>query len=653
MSDLRQRPGELPAEGEQHFRALFENMSEGYAHCRILYEKEVPSDFEYLEVNKAFETLTGLRNVTGKKVSDVVPGIRETNPELLQVYGRVAKTGRPEKFETYVAPMGIWFSISVYSPARDHFVAVFENITKRRHAEEALRASEMRFRRLIENVSDMIAVVDEAGVVQYQSPSARRILGHSAVAMMGRRLEDFIPPEDHAKVREFIRNALDSHRKTESVEFRIRHRDGSLHILQSMGRSFSGAAGKRTLVVNSRDITESRQLEEKFRHAQRMESIGTLASGVAHDLNNILAPVLMAAGMLKDRVPGERDREMLAMVESSAQRGASIIRQLLTFSRGSEGARVCVQLRHLIKEMEHLMRETFPREIKIGVKEPRELWTVLADATQMHQVLINLCVNARDAMPKGGKLQITTENIQMDEILARSHPNAKPGPYVTVAVSDTGTGIPPENLERIFDPFFTTKGEGKGTGLGLSTVIGIVKSHGGFVTVVSEPNRGTTFKVYLPATGSTELVMREASKAPIPIGDGELVLVVDDEAPILMATSDILKKYCYRVLTAGSGEEAIKQFIEHSDSVALVLTDIMMPGIGGVELIRSLRIIRADISVVATSGLELPEDRSEMIALGVTEIISKPCMAANLLNAVRRALDEKPPRGLDAVAPEI
>jgi len=623
---------------ERHLRSLFENMNEGYAFCRMLFESGVPCDFVYLEVNKAFEALTGLKNVVGRKVSDVIPGIQGTNPELFQIYGRVSLTGLSEKFETYVDALKTWFSVTVYSTAEEHFVAVFENVTGRKETEEALRSSEDRFRRLIENASDVIEVIDDGGMIRYQSPSMERLLGYATDEMAGRRLEEFVVPEDCSKVAEFLRRARASPEETTTVEFRIRHKDGSSRVLQSLGRGLTDRAGERQLVLNSRDITESRQLEEKFRRAQRLEAIGTLASGVAHDLNNILAPMLMAAGVLKDKLSSKQDQEILAMVESGAQRGASIIRQLLTFSRGIEGARVSVQLRHLMKEMEHLVRETFPREIAIECRVPADLWTVLADATQMHQVFMNLCVNARDAMPNGGRLRMSAENLELDEDTSALNADARPGPYVTVAVSDTGIGIPRENLQLIFDPFFTTKGLGKGTGLGLSTVLGIVKSHGGFVTVYSELGHGTTFKICLPATGSTESPGPDVSTAPIPLGNQELILVVDDEVPILTATSGILAKYRYRVLTADSGQEAIKLFIQHGDSIALVLTDLMMPGIGGAELTHTLRIIRPDIKVIATSGLEHEDNAGAFEALGVVGMLPKPCTPALLLKAVNKAL---------------
>ncbi len=522
------------------------------------------------------------------------------------------------------------------------YVSIRTDITERKQIEEALAAERTLLRTLFDLLPDYIYVKDEQGRFLACNDRCARCMGAvSPEEVIGRTDADFYPAELAAQFRADELTVLAGTPLIDKNE-NFTGPDGQSQSLLTTKLPRRDRSGKIIGIVGTgRDISEQILLEEKFRRAQRLEAIGTLASGVAHDLNNILTPMLMAAGMLKDKLPSARDREILAMVEKGAQRGASIIGQLLTFSRGIEGARVSIQLRHLLKEMGLLMRETFPRGIEIKQSVPHELWTVLADATQMHQVFMNLCVNARDAMPHGGKLTVSAENIQLDGELAQLHAEAKPGPHVVVTVADTGTGIPPEIIQRIFDPFFTTKGIGKGTGLGLSTVVGIVKSHGGFITVYTEPGRGTAFKVYLPATGSTGSIKQDVSKAPIPIGNEELILVVDDEAPILLATSGILTKYHYRVLTAGSGEEAVRLFIQHCDSVGLVLTDIMMPGIGGAELVRSLRIIKPEIKVIATSGLEQEENRSEFTALGVTVILPKPCMPAILLKAVNQVLQEK------------
>jgi PAS domain S-box-containing protein len=516
-----------------------------------------------------------------------------------------------------------------------------QDITDPIRAQAALRLKEAQFNSLISTVPDHIYFKDrKSRFVRINDLMARDFGLPDAAAAVGKTDFDIFSGEHARQAFADEQNIMETGEPMISFEEKETWPDGRFTWVSTTKVALRDEQGRITgLVGISRNVTSQKLLEEQLRRAQRLEAIGSLASGVAHDMNNILAPMLMAAGMLKEKLPSARDREILALVESGALRGASIIRQLLTFSSGIEGARANVQMRHLLKEMESLMRETFPRSIKIAQNIPNGLWTVLADATQMHQVIMNLCVNARDAMPEGGSLTVSAENIQLDDAHAQAHALAKPGPYVMVTVADTGTGIAPEIIQRVFDPFFTTKGIGKGTGLGLSTVSGIVKSHGGFITVDSEPGRGTAFKVYLPATGSTESVKKVASMSPIPSGNEALILVVDDESSILLATESVLKKYDYRVLTAGSGEEAIKLFIQYSDSVGLVLTDIMMPGIGGVELIRSLRIIKPDIKVIATSGLEQIDNPGAYTALGVTEILSKPCMTAVLLKAVHQALD--------------
>lgn len=507
-------------------------------------------------------------------------------------------------------------------------------------ATRTLRESEERFRSLIENASDMISILDEDGIIRYQSPSTPRLLGYVANEMLSRPAGEFIHADDRDKVAQAIRQAVAAHEKPVTVEFRIRHKDGSWRVLQSSGKRMLGVGGKPQIVVNSRDVTENRTLEQQFLHAQRMEAIGTLASGVAHDLNNILAPMLMVAGILKLRsdIP-PKDRELLTIIENSGHRGAGIIRQLLAFSRGLSGERVTLQPRHLVHEMAKIMSETFPRNITIVESVAPGLWTVMADATQLHQVIMNLCVNARDAMPAGGTLTLEASNVILPEgQIAAPDPAAQPGRYVLLQVKDTGAGIPPEIINRIFEPFFTTKGVGHGTGLGLSTVVGIVKSHGGQVKVSSEPGRGSIFQIYLPATETVDAPPRPDSLSPLPSGRGELVLVVDDEASIREATGDFLESQGYRILLADSGEEALRVFLQHQAAVRLVITDIMMPGMDGLALVRALRGLQPSLPVIASSGLDRNQNHEEFAALGVGEVLAKPFSPPALLKAVSRHL---------------
>ena len=520
-------------------------------------------------------------------------------------------------------------------------VGGWTDITARKQAEEAQRAAETKYRRIFENAVEGIYQADSAGRLLTANPALARIAGYaSPEEAIGRvtNIDEQFYADDGQRAE--IRRLLREQGFIKGFEARLRRQDGSLIWISSNAQVVRSEAGAIHYEGTMEDITERKLLEEKFLRAQRMEAVGTLASGVSHDLNNILAPVLLAAGLLKDTVVDPQDREMLLMVERSAQRGTRIISQLLAFSRGVEGAKVTIQLRHTFREMTNIMRETFPRNLQIESSVPGELWPVVADATQLHQVLMNLCVNARDAMPEGGKLSLSAENVRLDETLARMHPEAQPGDYVMMTVSDTGMGIPAEILPSIFDPFFTTKEIGKGTGLGLSTVIGIVKSHEGFITVDSKVGDGTVFKVYLPVTSTVIIPEQEATASAVPFGGEELLLVVDDEEHIRSTTRRVLEKHHYRVLVAGTGEEAISVVTEQAGAVKVVLTDMSMPGMGGVKLIRAMRMLQPEIKIVVCSGFDHEEKKGELAELGIAEILAKPFSPAQLLKKIRRVLTE-------------
>jgi hypothetical protein len=422
-------------------------------------------------------------------------------------------------------------------------------------------------------------------------------------------------------------------------QFCNRKRSGELFWeRESISPVFDGHGKVTHFVVVKEDITERRELEEHLRRSQRMEAVGTLASGIAHDLNNILSPMLLAPELLKDTVKGEKERELIDLIEHSAHRASNVVKQLLTFIRGSGGDRVPLQLQPLLKEMHAILAETFPREITLCLDVSSNLFLVLGEITQLHQVLLNLCVNARDAMPGGGALTVRAHNIAVDAKLARVNPPSKPGPYIVLTVTDTGHGMTPKVIDRIFDPFFTTKGVGKGTGLGLSTVLGIVRSHGGFVTVVSKPDEGTTFQVYLPADLSEPLFPASVPAAELPRGQNELILVVDDEPNIAEATRYVLERYGYRALVATGGEEALGLFRLLTGEISLVLTDVMMPGMNGITMLRGMRGVDPHVKALVTSGMTSNYDHTELVALGITESLSKPCSLRELLEAVQSAL---------------
>jgi CheY-like chemotaxis protein len=337
----------------------------------------------------------------------------------------------------------------------------------------------------------------------------------------------------------------------------------------------------------------------------------------------------------------EDTRHLLGMIKGSAQRGAELVKQVLSFARGVEGQRISLQPKHLISEMVNIARETFPKSINIQSLLPKSLWMLSGDPTQLHQVLLNLCVNARDAMPAGGELTIAAENVLVETRLPGMDEGAKPGPHIVIKVTDTGAGIPPELREKIFDPFFTTKEVGKGTGLGLSTSLGIVKSHGGFIKVESEPGKGSTFEVWLPAKTGEEQSPSPVEEARLPRGNGELILVVDDEASLRAMTRQTLEAYGYVVLTATNGVEAAAIYSRYRDGIEAVLTDMAMPVMDGAALTLALRRINPAVRVIAASGLSNPEHQTKAIGAGAKQFLSKPYNAEMLLNSLAEILHDR------------
>jgi two-component system, cell cycle sensor histidine kinase and response regulator CckA len=391
------------------------------------------------------------------------------------------------------------------------------------------------------------------------------------------------------------------------------------------------------LVIDS-DITEKKQLEAQFLRTQRLESIGQLAGGIAHDLNNILAPILMCAQTLHKEVRSPEGVSMLTTIEETARRGAEIVKQITTFAKGVEGKRVLLHPQYLFSETVRIVRETFPKSIVLKTDLKENLWTVFGDATQLHQVLLNLAVNARDAMPRGGTLGLAAEDVMLDEAAVRLMPGLQPGPHVLFRISDTGTGIPTEIADKIFDPFFTTKGPDRGTGLGLSTVMGIVQSHKGFILFESKMGEGTEFRIYLPADLTRMAAEARGIRVAPPQGGGELILIVDDEVAVCTVTKRILESNQYRTLVANNGTEAIALFASEAKEINLVLTDLNMPSMSGPDTIAILKKINPDVRIIVATGADSAHGATSAAELGVQALLKKPFDVFALLDTLHKVL---------------
>ncbi len=513
-------------------------------------------------------------------------------------------------------------------------------VIERMRAEERLRGSEARLQSILKSLDDCIWSASPDGKqIHYLSQAVERIWERipSDFYASPQLWIETVHPDERAKVEEAFKALLEAGEL--DIEYQIVRPDGATRWVHNRGHITREESGRPLRLDGiATDITEKKSLEAQFLRAQRLESIGRLASGIAHDLNNILSPVLMGAQMLQLKLPNADDRRMLEIMLGNIERGAEMVKQILLFARGVQGERTPLQPRHLIREIIKVVTGTFPKSVRVKSSVSEDPWLILGDATQIHQVLMNLCVNARDAMPDGGALTISVENVRLDEIYVRMNPEARTGEYVRIAVADTGEGIPQQLLSKIFDPFFTTKEQGKGTGLGLSTVQGIVKSHGGFVNVYSEVGKGTEFKIYLPVAESPHAIS-EAVRTDWPTGNGELILVVDDEAAVRELAKNVLETFGYRALVAGDGAEAMAIYAERRDEIQAVVTDLMMPVMDGPATIRALQRLNPKIKIIAVSGLTGNGRMLEAAQAGVKLFLPKPYTADRLLKAISEILE--------------
>jgi PAS domain S-box-containing protein len=501
---------------------------------------------------------------------------------------------------------------------------------------------------LLDKAQDAISVQDLEGRVLFWNRSAERLYGWSTDEACGRKANELlrsgvsgqwsvVSEEGHSF------SLTTDHWPQPSApewagEMRQVTRGGKEVIVESRWTLVRDDAGQpKSWLVVSTDVTEKKKLEAQFFRAQRMESIGTLAGGIAHDINNMLTPILMGVELLKTDMPSGERLSLLKDLEANALRGADMVKQVLSFARGVEGQKVTLRLKHVLVELEKMLSRTFPKSIAISKSIPPNLWSVSGDPTQLYQMMMNLSVNARDAMQSEGTLSITAANAVLKEEDARAHPDARTGPYVLLTVADTGSGIASEVLDKIFDPFFTTKEYGKGTGLGLSTVLGMVKGHGGFIQVQSEVGKGTRFLIYLPAVMSSKLSELETSPAVNAGGKKELILVVDDEAFIRDITRKNLQAHGYRVITAREGGEALALYTRYRGEVRAVLTDMMMPGMDGAATIRELRQLDPQVRIIAVSGQGVLDENGKGPA-GADAFLAKPYKVEKLLATLHQVI---------------
>ncbi|MBD2168127.1 response regulator [Calothrix membranacea FACHB-236] len=513
--------------------------------------------------------------------------------------------------------------------------AVGRDVTERKQAEQKLQEQAA----LIDISPDAIFVRNLNYQILFWSKGAERLYGWKESEIIGQDCHEFLCKQISPQIQEAMTNVIT---KGEWCgELNKFTKSGQELIVSSRWTLIYSKTGEpQSILTVDTDISEKKLLEQQFYRAQRLESLGTLSSGIAHDLNNILSPVLTVSQLLLRKLPhlDEKNRQLLKILENNSKRGAELVKQITSFARGSEGKQVPLQIKHLLKEIERIIISTFPKSVEVCTDiYTHNLSTVWADPNQIHQVLMNLCVNACDAMPDGGTLSISATNFFVDETYSRMNLDTKVGSYVQITVADTGLGMPKDILERIFEPFFTTKALGKGTGLGLSTVLGIIKNHGGFIKVDSDVGKGTKFHIYLPAINQSPT--QEADECDIPEGNGELVLIVDDEVSIQEVTQNLLADYNYKTIIASDGVEALSLYTQNQDEISVVLMDIHMPSIDGLMATRVIQKMNPAVKIIAMSGFTSDHQLLEVNGIDVQAFLLKPYTLNNLLETIHTVLN--------------
>lgn len=680
---------------EEKLQSLFSNMSEGFAYHRIVLNAEgKPCDYIFYQVNEAFEKLTNLKreNIIGKRVTKVLPGIENDPTNWIGKFGEVALTGKPVQFEVYDVPARKWFSVSAFSPHKGFFAVTFSDITERKRsekavkeahdalnlkvkertanlarsntklrkeieerkqAEKATRIATERYELAVAGSSDTIWDWDISANTIYYSDRFNEVMGYDFNEVP--KTIDAFYSLLHPKDTESIRTAMERHLKggiPYSIEHRLKTKSGEYRWFLARGQAIWDKKGNATRMSGSlQDITERRRLEAQLFQSQKMEAIGRLAGGVAHDFNNLLTLITgyakFALDELKEDTPVyDNVKEIL----EAGQLATSLTRHLLAFSRKQVIQPKILNLNDILKGTEKILRRLIGEDINLTSIFASELWNIYMDPGQMEQVLMNLAVNARDAMPSGGKLTVETNNIFLGENYFLNHGvENKLGQYVMLTVTDNGVGMDEETCFHIFEPFYTTKNRDKGTGLGLSTVYGIVKQNKGFVWVYSEPGKGTSFKVYLPASEEDVRHIDKQEKIPKDMLNGnETILLVEDDEKLLRLAQKNLKSYEYNVLSTSNSDEAMKISDEYEGTIHFLLTDVIMPGMSGKELAIKIETQRPEIKILYMSGYAENVISHHGILDKNINFIQKPFSPGDLVRKIRKVLDQ----GVDRIRPK-
>jgi len=623
-------------ESEEQFRAIFENSNDG-----VLLT--VP-DGSILAANPPACEMLGRteEEVCMAGRAGLVDMADPRLPSLLEVR---ARTGMCHGELNFIRKDGTKFPVEISSRVyKDRYgnprtSMIFRDITGRQRAEEALRESESKYRLLVQNATDAIVIAQD-GAIKFANPMAERITGYSSEELGRMRFLDLVHPDDRDMIAERHRRRLEGEVLQAAYSFRVRNKAGE-EIWVQLSAALIDWEGRPAILNFVRDVTRQRKLESQLFVSQKMDAVGRLAGGVAHDFNNMLTAIIGYCDQALNRIDGEgplgRD---IGEILKAANRCARLTQQLLAFSRKQIMLPKVINLNDIVADMDNLLRRLVGENIRLESVQGKDLWNVKVDPGQIEQVIANLVINSRDAMPRGGKLTIETANVKLDDLYSQGHENVSPGSYVRLTVSDTGSGMDEGTMARIFEPFFTTKE--KGTGLGLATAYGIVKQSGGSIDVYSEPGLGTTIKVYIPGVSEEAVAISRQSAAPFEKpGGSETILVVEDEEIVRKLIRQTLVQYGYDVLDAGCGDEAIDACSRRESAVHLVLTDVVLPDMSGVDLSRRLAAIMPEMRVIFMSGYTRTGILQEGLLESDVEFIQKPFTSETLARRIREVLDAK------------